>query len=171
MADKQWLLADKSGKEILAVKSVIEVGVKSDGNAVFEPIEQGSFSTYNKTRAPLEIQAVLGFEGTVQDLMGVIDDLQKLKENAVKFSLVTPYKEFENMTLERFDTKFQREDGIGSLYANCILIEVKENAVEYSSKDPSDYKTVHTGATTTTSSQNQEVEKARKASLANKIFG
>lgn len=168
----KWALVKNTGETVLDIDSFIEGTAKFDGSVVFELTEQASFSSYNKTAAPNELPLVLGFEGSDARLSSVLDTLEKLRDGTDLFSVVTPTKEYENMTLERFDFNMSRESGYGVLYANCVFFEVKESTVEYSKYDPSDYDTVNTGSSTTrtpTAKEEKEVEKSRRKSAAKKI--
>lgn len=129
-----WSLADKNtGSNILAFKTFISAEIKQEGSVVYEPIEKSSFATYNKTSAPLEVNVVLGFEGTASDIQTTLDKLNELATTTTVFSLVTPAKEFENLTLEKYDFKWSEGGGVNMLVVNLPLREVKEVETSYSS--------------------------------------
>lgn len=167
----EWLLADETGKPIITIKSLLKIAVKADGKVVSGAIEEGSFASYNKTSAPLEIAVQLGFEGTGADLANALNTLRDLKDKVSVFSLVTPYAEYENLTLQNYDYQLTRENGLCSLYADCSLVEIKEVKPEYSTVDASDASTVDGGQVSTGTTGSQEAEKAKEESILHKKIG
>lgn len=123
----QWLLADsETGQTMLTFTSFIEAAIKRSGSVVSEPIEKGSFATYNKTTDPLNAIVTLGITGTKADIQNAIDALTELQTNTVTFSLVSPVKEFENLTLENFSWKWERTQAADVLYVELSLVEIRE---------------------------------------------
>jgi hypothetical protein len=167
----EWLFADETGRPLLAIKSLLKMAVKADGKVVSGAIEAGSFASYNKTAAPLEITVQLGFEGANADIADALDALRDLKDKVSVFSLVTPYGEHESMTLQSYDYQLTRENGLCSLYADCSLVEIKEVNPVYSAVDASDASTVNGGQVATGSTDAPEAEKAERESILHGEFG
>ncbi len=117
--------------------AVMDIRVTSGGKAVSEPIEKGSFVSYNKVTEPLSVAAVLGYSGTDSFLQSVIDRLEKLKTAVSFFSIITPIREFQKMTLQSFDYQMSMDDGLGVLYVNADFVEIREAEVAYSTVDVS----------------------------------
>ena len=156
----EWVIADESGNSILPVYSVISVDVQMDGRTVSDPVEEGSFTTYNKTSAPTTIDMEVSFQGDKASLQEAVTKAKEIKEGVTTFSIVTPYYEFENMTLERLSYKMRVENGLGILIASMMCTEVKEVDADYTSvsqtaiqasqcANASNTSTVNTGQTTT----------------------
>jgi len=172
---EKWLLAGEDGQTILPIKSLLKISVKAGGKVVAEAIEKGSFASYNKTTAPLEISAQLGFEGDDADLKDALDKLKKLKDGVCAsgrpalFSLVTPAAEYESLALESYDYDLTREDGRGALYVDCKLVEVREVKVAYSAIAPSNATTVNSGNVSTSGTDNKQAAKPKRTSSAREI--
>lgn len=139
---------------VIPAASIFELTITSGGSVVASPIEQGSFTSYNKTTEPLHIAATLSFSGTDGFLHSVLDNLSTLKDGVTTFSIETPVYEYENMTLQSYDYAMRREDGRGVLYVNAEFVEIKEVALAYTQQetiepedctDPSDASTQDTG--------------------------
>lgn len=127
----RWTLADKSGKPVVEFTTFISLDAQHEGRVVTNPVEEGSFSSYNKTQNPFTGKVTLGRQGTPSELQTTIDALKKLKEGTTLFSLVTPEYEYKNLTLESFSYTRKREDGVNVLYVELSLVEVREVTVQY----------------------------------------
>lgn len=167
----EWMIADEAGNSILPVYSVLSVDVTMDGRAVSDPIEEGSFTTYNKTTPPISIDMEISFQGDKASLQEAVTKAKELKESVNTFSIVTPYYEFENMTLERLSYNMRVENGLGVLVVSLSCVEVKEVQAAYTSvsqtaiqaaqcSNASNASTANTGQTTTSEPTDSEQERA-----------
>lgn len=173
----RWAFTDEGGGAVIPDAAVMSVNVNSGGKAVSEPIEQGSFVSYNKVTEPLEVTAALGFSGTDGFLQSVIDRLEKLKAALSYFSIVTPVREFRKMTLQSFDYSLTMDEGLGVLYVNADFVEIREAVVGYATvdtsriaaadaKNPSDASAVSTGtASPQTPSESQQAAGTKSRSV------
>lgn len=134
---QQWMIADERGNSILPIKSILSLSVTSGGSVVADAIEEGSFTSYNKTTEPLELNMEIGFEGEDWELNHALTSLTELKDSVATFSIITPYHEYENMTLENYDYEMKTENGLGALIANCTFKEIREVKPAYSQVDAS----------------------------------
>lgn len=150
----KWGFSD----DILPNAAVYEMAVKMDGSVVSTPVEEGSFTSYNKTLEPVEIAATLAFSGSDTYLQSIIDDLKKLQQGVTVFSIKTPTYEYQKMTLQGFNYSLRREDGIGALYVDADFVEIREVQLAYTntseitqekSKDASGVSTVDNGISNT----------------------
>lgn len=181
-----WDFRDKQGTSIFGSVKVMNIGMEANGTVVSQPIEEGSFFSYNKTAEPHHVQCVLCFEGNAQHLQSMLTIVEKYKTGLDTFSIVTPYQEYENMSLESYSHARDVTNGYGLLYVQCEFKEIKEVETAYSSTDvselpppiseenaanPSDASTVNTGMTTpgTGSEQTQKSAK-RSRSMLHEIF-
>ena len=79
----------------------------------------------------------IGFEGEDWELHHAITSLSELKDSVATFSIITPYHEYENMTLQNYDYEMKTENGLGALIANCTFKEIREVKPAYSQVDAS----------------------------------
>lgn len=117
----------------------IDMTISYDGQVVNAPIELGSYQSYNKTNAPFKIDALLAFDEnkgkkflqkvSIPTLQDTLDKLIQLKKSPVMFNIITPSREFQNVTLEKFDYKLSRENGLGVLFVQATFVEVMQIAV------------------------------------------
>ena len=167
----------KDGVSIFGDVKVMDIGADYNGNVVSVPVEEGSFFSYNKTIEPIKIGNTLAFQGTAQYLQSTLNLLKKYRESLDRFSIITPYAEYENMTLARFSYTRDITNGEGLLLVKAEFEETIEVQVAYSSTDvselpppitdsadPSDASTQDTGMTSTTApstSNKDSVQRSR----------
>lgn len=134
---QEWMLADETGSAILPISSIISISITAGGSVVSDSIEEGSFTSYNKTSEPLEISMEFAFQGEKGTLQEALTKLDELKDEVATFSIVTPYREYENMTLENYNHNMSTEDGLGVLVIQGMFKEIRETEPAYAQVDES----------------------------------
>ena len=105
---------------------MLAVELTSDSTLPEEPIEQGSFATYNRTQMSDRIQVKLGIEGDEAELQRAQDVLKELKAGTAVFSLATPDYEHKNLSLEGYDYTRDTTAAEGLLVVDLRLKEIRE---------------------------------------------
>ena len=121
---RSWIVRGDSAE--VAFSSMLEFSAEKSSRLPDEPIEKGSFSTYNRVIAPRSITCSLGVAGSAQQLQNEIDRLTTLSENDEKITLVTPEQSYKNMMLESFDYRRDASNGRGVLYVDLRFKEIRE---------------------------------------------
>lgn len=171
-----WALK-KNGADLLSITSFLSASVTSGGSVVSAPVEEGSFTSYNKTADPLAVKVEAAFQGTKAELQTILESLETLKESTDTFSIVTPYAEYENMTLASYQFESRTENGVGVLFVTMDTEEVKEVSAAYTTvsaeaiqanqaANASDASTVDTGQTATASLSSSETAQAQASNTA-----
>ena len=127
MSDKtgRWLIV-KDGRAVIVFTSMLDLSVTSDSTLPEEPIEQGSFATYNRTVYSDWLEVKLAIEGDNAELQRAQDTLKALKSGTDIFSLVTPDYEHKNLTLEGYDYTRDTTASSGILIVTLRLKEIRE---------------------------------------------
>lgn len=123
---RSWIVRGDSAE--VAFSSMLEFSAEKSSRLPDEPIEKGSFATYNRVIEPRSITCRLGVSGTAQRLQSEIDRLTTLSENDEKITLVTPEQSYKNMMLESFDYRRDAQNGRGVLYVDLRFKEIREVA-------------------------------------------
>lgn len=187
--ETRWAII-KDGRAVIAFTSMLAVEITSDSTLPEEPIEKGSFATYNRTLYSDRLTVKLGIEGDEAELQRAQDVLKELKSGTDVFSLATPDYEHKNMTLEGYDYTRDTTAAGGLLVVDLRLKEIREVettttvvAVAASDsaksggaakkplsakncKNPSNVSKAQTGKT-----QTAEPSAKQKESIAFKMFG
>ena len=124
--NKGWIVRGQSAA--VDFNSMQEFSAEKGSRLPDEPIEKGSFATYNRVIEPRSITARLSVEGSAADLQNAIDRLTALCENDEKITLTTPEQNYKNMMLESFDYRRDSSNGRGVLYVDLRFKEIREVA-------------------------------------------
>lgn len=123
--EARWTIV-KDGRAVISFTSMLAVEISSDSTLPEEPIEKGSFATYNRTLYSDRLKVRLGIEGDEAELQRAQDVLKELKTGADVFSLATPDYEHQNLTLEGYDYTRDTTAAGGLLVVDLRLKEIRE---------------------------------------------
>lgn len=121
---KSWIVKGQSSS--VDFSSMQEFSAEKSSRLPDEPIEKGSFATYNRIIEPRAITCRLAVEGSASKLQSAIDHLTTLCENDEKITLTTPEQNYPNMMLESFDYRRDAQNGRGILYVDLRFKEIRE---------------------------------------------
>jgi len=122
--NKGWIVRGESSA--VDFNSMQEFSAEKSSRLPDEPIEKGSFSTYNRIIEPRAITCRLSVEGSASKLQSAIDRLTTLCENDEKITLTTPEQSYPNMMLESFDYRRDATNGRGVLFVDLRFKEIRE---------------------------------------------
>lgn len=121
---RAWIV--RGQKAAVDFSSMQEFSAEKSSRLPDEPIEKGSFATYNRVIDPRAITCRLSVEGSTSDLQNAIDRLTTLCENDEKITLTTPEQSYKNMMLESFDYRRDASNGRGVLFVDLRFKEIRE---------------------------------------------
>lgn len=164
---QNWLLADSAGTALATFTTYLGSTVKAEANITYDYLEQGSFAAYNKTTAPMDITVTLAKDGTPGEIQQAVAVLERLRTTTELISFVTPLKEHQNMTLDKYDYAFNEGQALTTLVVNIHLVEIRQQKSQYTNVDvqpittddaasASDASTVDRGNTNTSDGDDSE---------------
>jgi hypothetical protein len=121
---KAWIVRGNTAE--VDFSSMQEFTAEKSSRLPDEPIEKGSFATYNRVIEPRVITCLLAVEGKAGKLQSTIDRLTQMAENEEKITLTTPEQSYKNMMLESFDYRRDATNGRGVLYVDLRFKEIRE---------------------------------------------
>ena len=163
-----YMIADEGGSPIIGFKSLLQADYNSNGTVVSEAIEQNSYATYNKTTEPREFYFEVALQAPNNDFSAAISKLEELKKGTEVFHFVTPFSEFENLTLEGYSITLETYTSMLVVGLQCKeIIEVQQGYTKVEVNDatpinagnasnPDNADTVNTGMTGTRSPSSEE---------------
>lgn len=130
----QYALLDSSQQEVLAPDSVVEVDVRADTGIMTHPIEQGTFSAYNRVQDPIVIRLMMACSGAKAQAGGMTRDsflatLRSLREGTQLVTVVTPDGTYPNMALKGFGYSKRAERGAITIWADTTWMEARSTGV------------------------------------------
>ena len=172
-----YTIAGNGGNPIISFKTLLKAEYKSSGAVVFEPIEQNSFATYNKTTEPREFYFEVALQLPNNDFGSALSTLEELKKGTEVFSFITPFIEYSNLTLEGYSTVFETYTSMMVVSLNCKeVIEVQQGYTNVEvndatpigsddAKNSDNATTTDTGMTGTNPSSEEEKKQTRESIL------
>lgn len=174
---QRWAIADNFGSQIIAFKTLLKAEYKSSGKVVFEPIEENSFASYNKTNEPKEFYFEVALQYPNQDFGVILGKLENLKLGTDLFSFITPWNSYSDLSLEGYSTTFETTASMLIIGLQCKEIKqvqqgytnVKVNdATPIGSGDaqnPDSVDTTDTGMTGTNGGTSEENKQTKRSIL------
>lgn len=122
----EWTLLDESGGVIVSFTSFLDISFSNSGKVLSQPVEEGAFASYHKSKEALDINVNLGFQGTPSDFEYALLTLDKFQKEAATLSVSTPSTLYRNMTLESYSYERSKDSGAGMIAVKLHLVEVRE---------------------------------------------
>ena len=168
----QYQLFAEIGGDSLSFDSVIQMSHSNTGKALSNPIEEGSFASYNKVQDPTKTQVTLAVQGLPSTQDAILQKLDEWQSEAIKITFTTPAASYDSRTLEGYDYSRTVTNGANMLIIQLRLVEVREVSTQVSTNVITPQQ-----AKNPTSASKQDVGKAQtetvgpSSSVLNDIFG
>ena len=175
---RTYTLADDGNNAIIGFQSMLKAEYKSSGKTVFEPIEENSFATYNKTTEPREFYFELALQAPQQDFGAILEKLEQLKKGVDLFSFITPFSSYSDLTLEGYSTTIETTTSMLIVGLQCKeVIQVAQGYTNVTvndatpigsgdSKNPDGVDTSDTGMTGTRAGTSEEKKQSEESILS-----
>lgn len=125
--DSKWgIWKEKDVTAAISFSSFLGIEIRKEAKVVSAPVEEGSFVAYNKVMQPFGLTCTVGVEGEDSELQKVLTTLDELQKGIDLLTITTPYGEFTNVNLVEYNYAHKREEGIGVLWLELKLQEVKQ---------------------------------------------
>ncbi len=120
-----WGLFDQSGNSVLTYQTLESMTYHNSTRTSEFPIEQGAFTTYNKTGSPFEATMTVstGQSEAARELL--LSQVKKLQSSLDLYSLVTPEETYLNVTVEDRGYSRTTRNGAGKITVTLGLKEVR----------------------------------------------
>ena len=149
-----WTLQADGGGASIDFDVFVEMEFDAEDLVASEPLEKGSFASYNRQSSPMELSVVLACTRPYAEQQAVLDSLEKLASGTQKVALVTPAQEYKNLALQAYSYARKDDGGAQMLMVELKLVEVREvdTKVKTASsisapKNPANASKVKTGKT------------------------
>ena len=148
-----WQIIIIDSGEALFFSSMFRFDLQKQAENVSNPVEQGSFASYNKVQSPTQIIASLGMTDLPFVLNAAIKRIERLQTTTDLVRVVTPTNVYEPFSVATFG--YSLNEGQGILTLDLTLDEIREvksritdgKFPEKSTKNPTSASTSSTGKT------------------------
>lgn len=154
-----------ANESILEFDSLIGIDATSESSVIDEPIEKGSFASYNKVTSPLQVRIVLGFNGDDAAFDIRLTELREIKANLDLISVIAGQTFYENMTIETL--RYSRQSDVVFYLVDITLTEVREVETQTTTTEYSQPKVKNSDSTATVDTG--KTEASSKRSTAAKV--
>lgn len=161
----RWGIFDAEGREAAVFDAFITLSVKGEAKVTSNPVEQGSFASYNKTTAPTRLQVTMARTGRAAIRAAILTRLEELKSGTEQISVITPDRVLEGYSLTSVDYSYQAADGVDRLVVALTLEEVREVAAEYSDQQLPRASVKNAGDASTVDAGKQQARKPGPSTL------
>lgn len=124
-----WGLFGASGAEVFQADTVLAFGIQNQTRVSDFPIENGAFTSYNKTGSPFEIRIRMVKGGSESERSAFIDTFEVELQSTNLYTVVTPEATYSNATLEAYDYRRETRNGAGCVIVDLSLREIRLTAV------------------------------------------
>lgn len=166
-----WGIFGQNGIPLLLADNVVSLKTTHTSKVSNAPIEQGSFTSYNKVQEPftLTVQFSKGSGGVLERgaFLGLLDALAKSHD---LYMVITPEAIYPNCAIVGYDYAREAGNGARLLKVNVHLAEVRLVEVEYTkTQSDSAQAEVDNGKQQTQTVANQKLETTQEQSILSKI--
>lgn len=120
------------------VSSVGEMGIGGEAHVSDYPIEDGTFTTYNKVVMPNGFAIRMTRDGSESDRAAFLKWLEFSKNTTTLYDILCPENVYLNATLRSYRVVRSVNSGAGMIVAECIFQEIRELAAAYGSSNITD---------------------------------
>lgn len=144
----RWGIYDATGALVIEPDSVVAFDYRGEHMISKYPVEDGSFSSYNKVARPYDIRLLMSCDGKGRMTKEqFLQTLELMRESTDLYDLVTPDFAYENVNLIGIDYRRQSSGGVSLLLVDVRFEEVRVTATAvYSSKEPAGAKPASGGS-------------------------
>lgn len=122
-----------TSKPAVVVSNVAELDVSADARVSDYPIQDGSFTNYNKVRMPDVVSLRITKDGGEKERAVLLDWLNKNTSDTGLFDILTPERRYPSMTLAGYRIARSVRSGAAMIVADCLFQQVRQNPPVYSS--------------------------------------
>ena len=123
----------KSGttKEIASFDSFLGYDYSDDMEVPSYPVEEGSFTNYNKIADPAVVKITAIKTGFPVELRNTLEAIEKAKESLDLYDIVLPFKTYIGYNLKSLNHAIREGDSVNMLVCELTFIEIKQTSLGY----------------------------------------
>ncbi len=127
--EETWGVFDDAGVKVLTPETFIGLEFRQESNVLEHPIEEGSFSTYNKVDSSFDASIVMATGGTNSDRAALLQQVEILIASLALYTIVTPEVTYESVTLCGYGFSRQQSNGSHQIVVSLRFKEIRETAL------------------------------------------
>ena len=121
-----WTISGSGGATAVNFNVFLDIEFKGESQVASEPVEKGSFASYNKQNSPNEISVTLAMTGPYALQQNALATLDKMSKGTELVSLVTPSAEYKDLNISAYNYRRSDQGGAGMLVVDLRLTEIRQ---------------------------------------------
>lgn len=124
----RWGLYDQDGQQVLLFDTFLGIRFRNGSRISSFPVEQGSFSSFNKVDTPFDAMLRFAHSGDMASRGAMLNSLEALKGSVDLFSVVTPEIVYPSANVVAYSYERNSRSGPSQLIVDVYVEEVRETA-------------------------------------------
>jgi len=126
----EWAFVDENGTHVIIPDSFIDFEYREERKIPNYPVEDGSFSSYNKVALPFDIRVTVACNGSKAANGGMskvefLQAIQELMDSLTLIAITTPDDTYENCNLIHADYRRESKSGVSIIIAKLYFQQVR----------------------------------------------
>lgn len=118
---------------VIEATSIYRIGYAQEYTLPTNPIQDGSFATFNKIATPYEIELRMVKSGSLSDRAKFLDDLERIGASLQLYRIVTPERTYQPVNIS--SVGYTREGNEGAFFFTEVdirVVEIRQVTPQYS---------------------------------------
>lgn len=124
----RWGLYDQDGQQVLLFDTFLGIRFRNGSRISSFPVEQGSFSSFNKVDTPFDAMLRFALSGDTASRGALLNTLETLKGSVDLFSVVTPEIVYPSANVVAYSYERNTRSGPSQLIVDLYVEEVRQTA-------------------------------------------
>lgn len=125
----RWGLYDQDGQQVLLFDTFLGIRFRNGSRISSFPVEQGSFSSFNKVDTPFDAMLRFAHSGDMASRGDMLTKLEALKGSVDLFSVVTPEMVYPSANIVAYSYGRSSHTGPSQVIVELYVEEVRQTAV------------------------------------------
>lgn len=126
----EWAFVDENGTHVIIPDSFVDFEYREERKIPNYPVENGSFSSYNKVALPFDIRVTVACNGSRATTGGMskvefLQSIQDLMDSLALIAITTPDNTYENCNLIHADYRRESKSGVSIIIAKLYFQQVR----------------------------------------------
>ena len=117
------------GSAVVTADTVTRVNYKREWAVSDFPVEQGSFSSYNKVQIPFDARVRFTSGGSESNRAALLNSVASIADDTVNlYTVVTPEETYPSVTITHYEYSRTATDGVGLLSVDVWCLNVNQQS-------------------------------------------
>ncbi len=126
IAQRPWGIQDASGNLVVQPDSIIDTDYEKSFDVITAPLEDGSFTSFNKIENPYQKSVVLVKGGTKAERRALLQACDALVASLSLYTIITPEKRYTNANCTHYSLPRHSAQGANFLAVRLYFTQIRQ---------------------------------------------